>query len=213
MTAPPGEPSDAPSARVMLAGLGWDVGLPLLGYYSLHLAGADDLVALLVASSLAAVRVLWVAVRERTLNPFASVMLMMFGIGLLLVFVSGDPRFLLLKNSVATAVLGLVFLGTAVFGTPFTLAALQSFQPDRKADLRRGYETDPDVRRGHRVSSSVWGAGLLFEALIRVPLVFLLPISVMVALSEVLTIATLGGLMAWNIWYIRRVKTRVAAAS
>jgi intracellular septation protein A len=71
----------------------------------------NDFIALLVASLLAAARIGWVAVRERELNPFATVMLVVFGIGLVLAFVSGDPRFLLLKNSVVTGVLGLVFLG------------------------------------------------------------------------------------------------------
>ena len=123
--------------------------------------------------------------------------------------VSGDPRFLLLKNSVVTGAVGLVFLGTTLFGTPLTLAASQSFQPDRKAELRKAYETDPHVRRGHRLSSAVWGVGLILEALVRVPLVFLLPIDVMVALGEVLTIAVIGGLLAWNIWYVKRATARV----
>ena len=127
----------------MLRGLGWDVGLPVLGYYALHLAGVNDFIALLVASLLAAARIGWVAVRERELNPFATVMLVVFGIGLVLAFVSGDPRFLLLKNSIVTGVLGLVFLGTTLFGTPLTLAASQSFQPARKAELRHEYDTDP----------------------------------------------------------------------
>jgi hypothetical protein len=196
----------------MLRGLGWDVGLPVLGYYALHLAGVNDFIALLVASLLAAARIGWVAVRERELNPFATVMLVVFGIGLVLAFVSGDPRFLLLKNSVVTGVLGLVFLGTTLFGTPLTLAASQSFQPTRKAELRYEYDTDPHVRRGHRLSSTVWGVGLVLEALVRVPLVFLLPIDVMVALGEVMTIAVIGGLLAWNIWYVKRATARGRAA-
>ena len=206
-------PQGGPSARLMLRGLAWDVGLPVLGYYALHLAGVSDLVALLVASALAAVRIIWVAVRDRELNPFATVMLLLFGLGLVLALVSGDPRFLLLKNSVVTGAIGLVFLGTTLFGTPLTLAASQSFQPDRKAELRQAYETDPHVRRGHRLSSAVWGVGLILEALVRVPLVFLLPIDVMVALGEVLTIAVIGGLLAWNIWYVKRAMARGEAAA
>jgi hypothetical protein len=206
-------PQSGLSARLMLRGLGWDVGLHIVGYYALHLAGVHDFVALLVASALAAARIVWVAVRERALNPFATVMLVVFGIGLLLAFVSGDPRFLLLKNSVVTGVLGLVFLATTLFGTPLTLAASQSFQPARKAEIRQEYDTDPHVRRGHRLSSTVWGVGLILEALIKVPLVFLLPISVMVALGEVMTIAAIAGLLAWNIWYVKRASARGSATS
>jgi hypothetical protein len=206
-------PQSGPSARLMLRGLGWDVGLPVVGYYALHLAGVSDFVALLVATGLAGARIVWVAVRERELNPFATVMLVVFAIGLVLALVSGDLRFLLLKNSIVTAVIGLVFLGTTLFGTPLSLAASQGFQPARKAEIRREYDTNPHVRHGHRLSSTVWGVGLILEALVRVPLVFLLPISVMVALGEVMTIATIGGLLAWNIWYVKRATARGSATS
>ena len=205
-------PHSGPPARLMLRGLAWDVGLPVAGYYALHLAGVSDLVALLVASLLAAVRIVWVAVRERELNPFATVMLVLFGLGLVLALVSGDPRFFLLKNSIITGTIGLVFLGTTLFGTPLTLAASQSFQPDRKAEIRQAYETDPHVRHGHRVSSTVWGVGLVLEALVRVPLVFLLPIDVMVGLGEAMTIVVIGGLLTWNIWYVKRAIARGQAA-
>lgn len=208
MTPPPA----GPSARSMLRGLAWDVGLPVLGYYALHLAGASDFVALLAATGLAGVRIVWVAVRERALNPFATVMLVVFGIGLVLALVSGDPRFLLLKNSIVTGAIGLVFVGTTLWGTPLTLAASQSFQPARKAELRHEYETNPHVRHGHRLSSTVWGVGLILDALVRVPLVFLLPIDVMVGLGEVMSIAVIGGLLAWNIWYVRRATARREAA-
>jgi hypothetical protein len=106
-----------------------------------------------------------------------------------------------------------MFLGTTLFGTPLTLAASQSFQPARKVELRDEYDTDPHVRHGHRLSSIVWGVGLLAEALIRVPLVFLLPIDVMVALGEVMTIAVIAGLLAWNIWYVKRATARGSATS
>ena len=196
----------------MVRGLGWDVGLPLVGYYALHLLGVADWPALLVATALAAVRIVWVAVRERSLNLFATIMLVLFGFGVVLALLTGDVRILLLKNSFVTAALGLLFLGTVVWGTPLTLAASQSFQPARREELRHEYDTDPLVRHGHRVSSTTWGAGLLAEALVRVPLVYLLPVSVMVGVGEVLSIGTLAGLVAWTVWYARRLGAREAAA-
>jgi hypothetical protein len=199
------------SARAMLRGLGWDVGVPLVGYYALHLLGVADWPALLVATALAGVRIVWVAVRERSLNLFASVMLVVFGLGLLLALVSGDARFLLLKNSIVTGAVGLVFLATVLWGTPLSLAASQSFQPARRAEIRHDYDMDPLVRRGHRVSSSVWGVVLLLESLIRIPLVYLLPISVMVGLGEAMTVVAFAGLITWNLWYVRRVGAREAA--
>ena len=207
------EKASSLDVRAMLRGLRWDVGLPLVGYYGLHLLGVADLPALLTAAALAAARVVRVAVRDRALNAFATVMLVVYGLGALLAVVSGDPHFLLLKNSIVTGALGSAFLATAWLGTPLSLAAAQSFQPERRAEIRREYDTDPDDRRGHQVSSTVWGVGLLVEALVRVPLVYLLPIDVMVGLGEVITVATIAGLITWNLWYVRRVRARATAVS
>jgi hypothetical protein len=190
-------------AGTLIRGLAADVGLPLLAYYGLHLLGVNDWAALLAAAAAAAARVLWGALRGRTLNLFATVMLVVFGVSLLLAFVSGDPRFLLLKGSLVTGAVGLTFLATTTYGRPLTLAAMQSFQPARAAELAAEYDAQPDVRRGHRVSSAVWGGGLLLESILRVPLVYLLPIPVMVAVSEAMMIATFAGLIGWNLWYVR----------
>ena len=72
------------------------------------------------------------------------------------------------------------------------------------AFLAERYRTDPDVRRGFRLTSVVWGAGLLAEALVRLPLVYLLPIEVSVGVTEGLLIATFILLGAGNAWYLRR---------
>ena len=210
---PAAELMAAPGFGTMLRGLGWDVGPPLVAYYALHLAGVGDTTALLAATAIAVVRILWVAVRQRSLNLFATVMLVVFGLGLLLSFVSGDPRFMLLKNSIVTAAVGCVFLATAVRGKPLTLAAMESFTPTHAEALREGYRINPRIRRATKVSCAVWGIGLVAESVVRVPLVMMLPISVMVGLGEVLTIAAFAILTTWNVWYVRRLRKRAKAAA
>jgi hypothetical protein len=192
---------------VMLRGLGWDVGLPVLVYYVLHLLGASDWVALLASTLAAGARTVWTAVRQRTLNPFATLMLLVFGLGLAFALISGDPRFLLLKASVATTAVGLAFLVAAARGRrPLTLAAQQSWTPDQAAELAEQYRTDPEVRRWHRLVSTVWGVGLIVEAVLRVPLVYLLPVSVMVGVSATMAVLTFGGLTLWTVRYAARAR-------
>ncbi|MBT8163609.1 MULTISPECIES: VC0807 family protein [Arthrobacter] len=88
--------------RTLVRGLAWDVGLPLAVYYVLHLARATDWVALLAATGAAGCRLLWSALKQHVLNPFAMLMVIIFGLGLVLSFLTGDPRFLLLKDSAIT---------------------------------------------------------------------------------------------------------------
>ena len=58
--------------------------------------------------------------------------------------------------------------------------------------------------------SAVWGFGLVFEALLRIPLVFVLPVEVMVTVSTVMIIAVFVLLAVWNKWYATRAQARFA---
>jgi hypothetical protein len=199
-------PSDAVEFRptAMIRGLALDIGLPLVVYYALHLAGVADWPALLAATGAAALRIGWDVARRRRLNLFATVMLVVFGVGLVLSLVSGDERFLLVQDSITLGAVALVFLVTSRWGTPLTLAAMQSFSPRKAEALTEAFRTDPAVRRGVRFSSAVWGGGLLTLALVRVPLIYVLPVPVMVGLSTALFVATFAALIAWNVWYAAR---------
>ncbi|MDT7744718.1 MAG: hypothetical protein QOE59_3796, partial [Actinomycetota bacterium] len=151
-----------------LVGLAWDIGLPLVGYYAMHALGASDWTALLVATGLAGARLLWVFARSRRITWFGAVMLAVFGIGLVLAVVGGDPRFILLKDSFTTGGVGIVFLLSLLAARPLTFAALQSWQPAKAAELDVIWDAAPAVRRTFRVSAIVWGVGLLLEAGLRV---------------------------------------------
>lgn len=207
MTATPAPPpASGASRRTLARGLALDVGLPVVAYYALHAAGVSNWSALLAATLVAAARMVIVAVRRRLLDALALVMLVIYGVGLALTFATGDVRFLVLKDSVGTAVLGLLFLGFAGAGHPLTLAATRTWDPERAAVMAEYHRSVPAVRRGHFVASMVWGVGLLAEALLRVVLVLLLPISVVVGLSTVLVVVVIGSLMAWTLWYVQRVR-------
>jgi hypothetical protein len=201
-------PYSAFVAKALVRGLAWDVGLPVVTYYALHLLGAGDWVALLSATLVAAARVALVAVRDHSLNAFGLLMVIVFGLGLVLSFVTGDPRFLLLKDSITTAVVGLTFLSMAALGHPLTLEAARSWSPERAAELLIQFRTSPAARRWHLKMSVVWGLGMLAEAAVRVPLVYLLPIDVMVVVSAALTVSAFGALILWTGRDLRRQRPR-----
>jgi intracellular septation protein A len=188
-----------------LVGIAWDIGATLGVYYGLRLAGVSERIALLVATVLAATRLVWVVVRRRQITWFAALMLTVFGLGLLLTFLAGDARFLLLKDSIVTAGVGTVFLLSAVFGRPLTLSAAQTSQPWRAAELDEMFNRRADIRRRFVVSAIVWGVGLLLESVARIPLVYTLPFDTMVALSEAMLWGTIGILMAWSLVYTRAI--------
>jgi hypothetical protein len=200
-------------AGTMLHGMGLDVVLPLVAYYGLTLAGADTWVALLASTVVSGVRTVWVLLRERRFNPFSTLMLAVFGVGLLLAFVTGDPRLIILKDSAITGVIGLAFLLSLVRGRPLTLEAQRAWAPvEEKKAIDAKWDTNPAAREGYRRTSLVWGLAMLGEASLRAILVFLVPVSIMVGLSTAMWIATVVLLVLWTKRYAKSRQQRATAA-
>ncbi|MBE1611372.1 intracellular septation protein A [Actinopolymorpha pittospori] len=203
--------TDRMGLRPVILSLVWDVGLSIGAYYLCRALGASTYVSLLVGTLVAGVRVAYVAIRARHFDAFAGFMVGVFGIGLILSFLSGDDRFLLLKDSFGTAAAGLAFLGSCVIGRPLIYYAAQRFAaptPQGREQWEALWATSAPFRRTFVVLSAVWGIGLLVEAAVRVVLVYVLPVDVMAGLSSVLSIAAFALLMTWNMWYSRRAQAR-----
>ncbi|MEU7869658.1 VC0807 family protein [Dactylosporangium sp. NPDC049140] len=198
-----------PGLLTILASLLWDVGLSLAAYFVAHWLGASDYVALLCGSLAALVRVVWVAARTRKFDVFAAVMLGVFLVGLGLSFLTGSPKFLLVKESFGTGIAGLAFLVSCFVGRPLIFYAalrMQEGDPDRAAEFEQRWQQLPGFRRNFRIMSAAWGAGLLFDAIVRIPLVLSLPTSAAVTASTVLFIATTVLLALWNVRFVKRIQ-------
>lgn len=192
--------------RTMAIGLLLDVGLPIIAYYGLRFFGFDEYISLLAGTLVAGARTLYVAVKARKLDAFAVFMLVTFTFGLAMTFVTGDARFLLVKDSFGTCLVGLIFLVTAFVGKPMVFYAARRFAgttPEKLAAMDRRYAEEPLFRRGFRTMSLVWAGGLLVEAAIRIPLIYLLSVDVMAGLSQVFSIAFIGLLLLWTMRFIR----------
>src|SRR5690348_8092812 len=119
--------------------------------------------------AVAGLRIGVVALRTRTPNPFAMVMLLSFRVGLTLALSTGNVRFLLLKDSMPTGVVGLIFLGLAAVGQNLTLAAAKPWEPARAEALSEQFLSSAAARHWHLTASVVWVIGLLVEAAVRIP--------------------------------------------
>ncbi|WP_285593025.1 VC0807 family protein [Actinomycetospora sp. NBRC 106378] len=208
ITSKPATPSSTSEGGQGLRGLLLDVGLPMGTYYGLHALGVGDATALLAATVAAGVRIVAVAVRTRRVSAFAALMLGVYAVGLAASFVTGDPRLMLLKDSVGTAVVGVGFLVSLVVGRPLVLAALESTSPARAEEVGRLYATVPGARRTIRGITAMWGVGLLTEALVRVPIVLALPVSVGVAVSQLLTLGVIVVLSVVGGLWVRAARRR-----
>ena len=207
--------SKAPGPVAIMLSLLWDVGLALAAYFVAHWLGASDYVALLAGSAVALARVAYVAVRTRKFDMFAAVMLGVFLVGLGLSFLTGDAKFLLVKESFATGIAGVAFLASCVVGRPLIYhAALRTKEGDPAgiAEFEDKWATLPQFRRNLRIMSAVWGGGLLADAILRIPLVLTLDTSAAVTASTTLFVAAMVLMSIWNAWFIKRIQSRAALA-
>jgi TctA family transporter len=202
-----------PGFLTILKSLLWDVGLSLGAYFIAHWLGASDYVALLCGSVAALARVLWVAARNRKFDVFAAVMLGVFLVGLGLSFLTGSPKFLLVKESFATGIAGLAFVVSCFVGRPLIYHAalrMQEGDPAMAEEFEQKWHDLPGFRRNFRIMSAAWGAGLLLDAIVRVPLVLSLTTSTAVTASTALFIATMVLLSLWNVRFVKRIQSDAA---
>ncbi|WP_163572133.1 VC0807 family protein [Fodinicola feengrottensis] len=171
----------------------WDLGLSILPYFLFRLAGCSETTSLIGGTAVASVRLAYVIIRHRRIDGLALFMIGLLVVGLALTAVTGDVRLLAAKDSLNTAFVGVAFLVTIPFGRPVMFLISRHFRAADPAAQRRWDElwvAEPGFRRMFYVGSTVWGAAMLAEAVLRIVLVYLWPIDLVIAVS---TPAQLGG--------------------
>ncbi|CAN5835436.1 hypothetical protein BH09ACT7_BH09ACT7_55570 [soil metagenome] len=127
-----------------------DVAPPLLAYYGLRAAGAPEYTALLSATVVSGLRVVYAAVKAHKLDPFALYLLLTFGLSLAVGLVTHDPKSILIGNTLVNGIGGLIFLGSCVIGTPLTQVV---------GDRFREASGSADEHRIHVRLSAMWVSG------------------------------------------------------
>ncbi|MFE9454290.1 VC0807 family protein [Streptomyces sp. NPDC006739] len=178
-----------------------DVAVPLGSYYAFKDAiGMSTFSALAWSSVVPVLRTLWGLAKERRANGLALLILIVNAVGLLLSFVSGDPRLMLAKDSGVSSTVGIGILVSVALGRPMMTAGLKPFLV--KGDTAKEAAWDRlmngtaagsgDFRSKEKVFSLVWGVVLLVECVLRVVGAYTVPVDTMVWLGTVIMIAAIG---------------------
>lgn len=124
-----------------------------------------------------------------------------------LVLLGGSPRLLLVRDSLITGLVGLVFLGSVLMRRPLLFFILRQLAATNDADA--GPEWDArfqasPVGLGLPLMTAVWGLALVGEAALRTVCAMKLPIPVFLAIWPFINIGIYAGASAWTFWYGRR---------
>jgi hypothetical protein len=201
-----------------LGPLAIDVGIPLGSYYLLHAAlGASVWLSLALSSLGPAARSAWGLTAGRRINVLALLMLSVNLAGIVVSFLTGDPRAMIAKDSVVSSVIAFAILGSVAARRPLMSTALKPFMtrgaPDRTAAWDRLSAGSARFRRIEYLYSLTWGLALLADCIARLAGAFLLPVTTMVWLSTVFILGAISvGVVAGCVCWVP-IETMISAAA
>ncbi|MBP1962828.1 VC0807 family protein [Paenibacillus aceris] len=139
-------------------------------------------------------------VKHRKLDAFGGLMLFTFLLTLVLVGMGGSEKILLVRESLITASVGVVFLVSLFFRRPimYYLALRFITQPNFAANWDYAY-----FRFVMRLMTFVWGMMLTMEAAVRVVMVYELSTGSYLALSNFVLYGFIGAAVLWTVVYRR----------
>lgn len=186
-----------------------DVLAPVLTYYLLHALGIGDAVALGAAALIPGTSTGVKLLKNGKLDQLGLFMTLLLVVGVVLVFVTGDPRLLLIKPALFV-MLGGVFCFVSLLGErPFMMTIAKPMATGGDAGLERLWEdslhTSASFRAAIRTSTAVFGAALLVDAIGRIVVVYSTPVATAVALANAPGIAAIALAIVYHLKTVKPV--------
>ncbi|GGP00802.1 VC0807 family protein [Wenjunlia tyrosinilytica] len=185
MTSGEGRPVNP--ALKMLFMLVVDLGFPIVIYYVLRSAGVGNILALTVGSLVPATSSVITFARERKVDALGAFVTALMALSIAASLITDSPRFLLVKDGWLTGAAGMGFLATLRGRRPlaftFSRPLLERQFSDSSGSWDELWERVPRFRRIWRVSTVIWGVGLLIDAAVRAVMAYTLPVDVVPALG------------------------------
>lgn len=138
--------------------------------------------------------------KHRKLDVFGSTMLFTFGLTLALVLMGGSEKILLIRESLVTAGVGVIFLGSLLFRRPLIFYLATRFIGNKELPANWTYSY---FRFVMRLMTFVWGMMLVAESIVRVIMVYEMPTEQYLAWSNVVLYGFIGATVLWTIIYRR----------
>lgn len=208
---PAAEQPPRPPWRAIAMSMVLDAALPFAAYHVLEGQGLSTVAALSASAVFPAIGVILGFVRGRRLDGLGLLVLAAIAISVVTSLVSGNARFVLVKESFLTGAFGLLMLGSLLARRPLMFYFGRKFRAGGDPEAVRRWDDlwqYASFRRANRVMTLVWGMVFLAEAVARVIMAYTLSVSVVQAVGSVMGFAVVGVLVAWTTAYGHRVRRR-----
>ncbi len=178
---------------------------PFVSYQVATWLGASELAALSWGAVFPLAGIALGFARRRRFDVISATSLAAIAVGLGGALLLHSARFLLVKDSLVSATIGLAFLGSLLAARPLIFVIGRARSPERAAVFDARW-ADPAFRRALRVMTAVWGGVLLAEAATRVVLSLVIAPGALLAVSPLLTLVFLGSVGLWTVRRRRLLK-------
>ena len=204
--------------RSLIRGLAWDIGLnasiPLACYYlTKRFVSPSEFTALVAATGFPVLKSLHDLWRHRELDPVAVLVLLGIVTSMAALFVGGDPRVLLVRESLVTGAFGITCLVSLLFPRPLMFYFGRPFMTGGDPEKRKAYDErwrNPIARRGHRLITIVWGLVFTGEFVLRVAMVYSLPSAIVLGVSPFLMGGATIITIIWTFRYAFELRQRTS---
>lgn len=196
------------SLRSVLPTLAFDAALPYATYTLVQALrpGIGEVAALGATAVGPAAFGLYGILRRRHVDIIGAVVLAGIVVTGAAVFIGGDPKLVLVRESFVTGALGVACLLSLLARKPLMFYIARQFSAGADAAAIERFDAlwqRPGARRVFRILSLVWGLGWIAEFLLRVAIVQAFSVPRALAIGPIVFNALMIALIAWTLVWTR----------
>lgn len=203
--------------KSVIISLIWNIVLnatiPVACYFFVkRFVSPSELTALIAATAFPVLKSAYDLIRSREVDPVAVLVLLGIVTSILALFLGGNPRILLIRESFFTGAFGVACLISLIFPRPIMFYFGRFFMAGKDLQKRETFNAEwqiPAARRGHRLITLVWGVVYVGEFLIRIIMVYNMPAPVVLIVSPFIIGFTTIFTIIWTFWYAKKIRERI----
>ena len=196
--------------RGLVVSIALNAVVPVLLYVgSKRYLAASELLALSVASLFPLGWSVVDLARVGSLDPVAVISLASIVVSMVAVVLGGSPKLLLIRESFFTGAFGVACFASLGFPRPIMFYFARYFSAGRDAARMAEFDAGwqrPRFRRTMRLMTLVWGVTSLAEFVIRIVLVYTLPVATVLVVSPIVLGVLVIATISWTLAYGKRMR-------
>lgn len=169
--------------------------------------GLSDVISLTLSSLYPIVDLLIEFSKDRTLNFIAGIVLIGTVTSIIGALIGGDPRIILIRESIFTFILGLACFISLAFRKPLMFYFAREFTAGKDPEKRKEFSKILLKKRAYdvfRLMTVIWGIVYVLEFILKIFIVYTFSISLNLIITPASTYVITFITLTWTIWYGNR---------